>query len=167
MSDPHESDHRVLLLLRHGESTANADDVFGGWLDFPLTARGRQQAADAGRLIRECGLDPASVYTSLLTRAIDTADIVVAATNSDRPRIDRSWRLNERHYGQLQGRNRATVREEFGGVATMNSRRQPSAPTIPRIRATMPATRRYPRVSCRRPNPWPMCADAWCRTGRM
>ena len=114
MSDPHETDHRVLLLLRHGESTANADDVFGGWLDFPLTARGRQQAADAGRLIRECGLDPASVYTSLLTRAIDTADIVVAATNSDRPRIDRSWRLNERHYGQLQGRNRATVREEFG-----------------------------------------------------
>jgi 2,3-bisphosphoglycerate-dependent phosphoglycerate mutase len=105
---------RVLLLLRHGESTANARDVFGGWLDYPLTARGRKQASEAGRLIREAGLDPASVHTSLLTRAVDTAEIVLAETTSRAPTVHRSWLLNERHYGALQGRSRAAVRAEFG-----------------------------------------------------
>jgi 2,3-bisphosphoglycerate-dependent phosphoglycerate mutase len=105
---------RVLVMLRHGESTANADDVFGGWLDFPLTNRGRDQAATAGRLIRDAGIEPAAVHTSLLTRAMDTADIVVAEACSDSPPIWRSWRLNERHYGALQGRRRSDVRREFG-----------------------------------------------------
>ena len=105
---------RILVLLRHGESTANADDVFGGWLDFPLTNRGRDQAAAAGRLIRDAGIDAGAVHTSLLTRAIDTADIVVAEVRSGNPPIRRSWRLNERHYGALQGRRRSDVRREFG-----------------------------------------------------
>ena len=105
---------RVLVLLRHGESTANADDVFGGWLDFPLTNRGRDQATAAGRLIRNAGIDPGAVHTSLLTRAMDTADIVVAEALSGNPPIRRSWRLNERHYGALQGRRRSDVRREFG-----------------------------------------------------
>ena len=65
----------VLVLLRHGESTANAEDMFGGWLDFPLTDRGRDQAAAAGRMLRDAGIEPGAVHTSLLTRAIDTADI--------------------------------------------------------------------------------------------
>ena len=81
---------RVLVLLRHGESTANADDVFGGWLDFPLTNRGRDQAAAAGRLIRDADIDPSAVHTSLLTRAMDTADIVVAEARSPSPPIRRS-----------------------------------------------------------------------------
>jgi 2,3-bisphosphoglycerate-dependent phosphoglycerate mutase len=105
---------RVLVLLRHGESTANADDVFGGWLDFPLTNRGRDQAAAAGRLIRDAGINPAAVHTSLLTRAVDTTDIVVAEGLSDSPSVRRTWRLNERHYGALQGRRRSDVRREFG-----------------------------------------------------
>jgi 2,3-bisphosphoglycerate-dependent phosphoglycerate mutase len=105
---------RVLLLLRHGESTANADDVFGGWLDFPLTNRGRDQAATAGRLIRDAGLTPAALHTSLLTRAIDTAKIAVSETHSNNVTEQRSWRLNERHYGALQGRPRSAVRKEFG-----------------------------------------------------
>ena len=105
---------RVLLLLRHGESTANADDLFGGWLDFPLTNRGRDQAAEAGRLIRHCGLAPAALHTSLLTRAIDTAKLAVAEAHSDDLTEHRTWRLNERHYGALQGRPRASVRKEFG-----------------------------------------------------
>jgi 2,3-bisphosphoglycerate-dependent phosphoglycerate mutase len=105
---------RILVLLRHGESTANADDVFGGWLDFPLTNRGRDQAAAAGRLIRDAGIAPGAVHTSLLTRAMDTADIVVAEARSGKPPIRRSWRLNERHYGALQGRRRSDVRREFG-----------------------------------------------------
>jgi len=106
---------RILVLLRHGESTANADDVFGGWLDFPLTNRGRDQAAVAGRLIRDAGVEPGAVHTSLLTRAMDTADIVVAEAHSPNLPIRRSWRLNERHYGALQGRLRSDVRREFGG----------------------------------------------------
>lgn len=114
---------RVLVLLRHGESTANADDVFGGWLDFPLTNRGRDQAAVAGRLIRSAGLDPAAVHTSLLTRAIDTADIVVAETDSENPPVRRTWRLNERHYGTLQGRRRSDVRREFGAQIYADWRR--------------------------------------------
>jgi 2,3-bisphosphoglycerate-dependent phosphoglycerate mutase len=105
---------RVLILLRHGESTANADDVFGGWLDYPLINRGRDQAAAAATLIRDDGIDPAAVHTSLLTRAVDTADIVVAARHSGRPSARRTWRLNERHYGALQGRRRSDVRREFG-----------------------------------------------------
>ena len=105
---------RVLVLLRHGESTANADDVFGGWLDFPLTNRGHDQAAAAGRLIRDAGIEPAAVHTSLLTRAVHTADMVVAETHSASPPLRRSWRLNERHYGALQGRRRSDVRREFG-----------------------------------------------------
>jgi 2,3-bisphosphoglycerate-dependent phosphoglycerate mutase len=105
---------RTLVLLRHGESTANADDVFGGWLDFPLTNRGRDQAAVAARLILDAGIAVGAVHTSLLTRAIDTADIVVAETRSVIQPIRRSWRLNERHYGALQGRRRSDVRREFG-----------------------------------------------------
>jgi 2,3-bisphosphoglycerate-dependent phosphoglycerate mutase len=132
---------RVLLLLRHGESTANADDVFGGWLDYPLTNRGRDQAAAAGRLIRDAGLTPAALHTSLLTRAIDTAKIAVAEIHSDGLPAQRSWRLNERHYGVLQGRQRAAVRREFGSELFGDWRRSyhlappaidPDDPTHPR-----------------------------------
>ena len=105
---------RTLILLRHGESTANADDVFGGWLDYQLTNFGRDQAAAAGRLIRDAGLTPAAVHTSLLVRAIDTAKIAVAEAHSGELTQQRSWRLNERHYGALQGRRRSDVRKEFG-----------------------------------------------------
>jgi 2,3-bisphosphoglycerate-dependent phosphoglycerate mutase len=132
---------RVLLLLRHGESTANADDVFGGWLDYPLTNRGRDQAAAAGRLIRDAGLTPAALHTSLLTRAIDTAKIAVAETHPDGLAAQRSWRLNERHYGALQGRKRSAVRKEFGAELFGDWRRSyhlappaidPDDPTHPR-----------------------------------
>jgi 2,3-bisphosphoglycerate-dependent phosphoglycerate mutase len=113
----------TLILLRHGESTANADDRFGGWLDFELTARGREEAARAGQLIREAGLQPAVVHTSLLRRAVDTADIVITETAANDASVHRSWRLNERHYGRLQGRTRASVLEEFGEAAFNELRR--------------------------------------------
>lgn len=113
----------VLLLLRHGESTANADDAFGGWLDFPLTNRGRDQAATAGRLIRDSGLQPTAIHTSVLIRAIDTAAILLGELNSDGHQVHRSWRLNERHYGALQGRPRSTVRKEFGAALFNDWRR--------------------------------------------
>jgi 2,3-bisphosphoglycerate-dependent phosphoglycerate mutase len=118
----------ILILLRHGESTANADDVFGGWLDFPLTNRGRDQAATAGRLIREAGLAPTAVLT-------------VSETDSAGLTPQRSWRLNERHYGALQGRARTAVRAEFGAELFGEWRRSyhlappaigPDDPTHPR-----------------------------------
>jgi len=132
---------RILLLLRHGESTANAEDVFGGWLDYPLTNRGCDQASAAGRLIRDAGLSPAALHTSLLTRAIDTAKIAVAEAHSDGLVAQRSWRLNERHYGALQGRERSAVRREFGAELFGDWRRSyhlappaidPADPTHPR-----------------------------------
>ena len=131
----------ILILLRHGESTANADDVFGGWLDYPLTNRGRDQAAAAGRLIRDAGLAPAALHTSLLTRAIDTAKLTVSETDSGGLTQQRSWRLNERHYGALQGRQRSAVRMEFGAELFGEWRRSyhlappaigPDHPTHPR-----------------------------------
>jgi len=121
----------ALLLLRHGESTANAGDVFGGWLDYPLTERGRTQACQAGRLIRDAGLGPASVHTSLLTRAVDTADVVLARSTPPAPAVRRSWRLNERHYGAFQGRSRAAVRAEFGDEAFLRWRRSYDAAPPP------------------------------------
>lgn len=113
----------ILVLLRHGESTANADDRFGGWLDFELTERGREQAARAGQLIRAAGIPPAVVHTSLLRRAVDTAEIVITETNATKAPVHRSWRLNERHYGRLQGRTRASVLEEFGDAMFNELRR--------------------------------------------
>lgn len=132
---------RVLLLLRHGESTANADDMFGGWLDYPLTNRGRDQAAAAGRLIRDTGLRPTAVHTSVLTRAVDSATIALGELDTGVPQLHRSWRLNERHYGALQGRQRSAVRKEFGADLFNDWRRSyhltppaidPGDPTHPR-----------------------------------
>jgi 2,3-bisphosphoglycerate-dependent phosphoglycerate mutase len=104
----------VLILLRHGESTANAEDLFGGQLDYPLTDRGRAQAADAGRLIRAAGLLPAAVHTSMLSRAVQTAALTLAAADATHARIRHDSRLDERHYGRLQGRSRPSVRAELG-----------------------------------------------------
>ncbi|MGB3483554.1 MAG: 2,3-bisphosphoglycerate-dependent phosphoglycerate mutase [Mycobacterium sp.] len=104
---------RRLILLRHGESTANAEDIFGGWLDYALTDSGKHQAAEAGRLLATSGLIPDVVHTSRLSRAIDTARILIRSSGAQ-PSIAETWRLNERHYGLLQGRSRASVKAEFG-----------------------------------------------------
>ena len=104
----------TLILLRHGESTANAEDRFGGWLDVALTGAGIRQAARAGRLIRAHGAEPDVVYTSVLRRAIDTANLALDEAGRAWIPVHRSWRLNERHYGALQGRTRADAEAEFG-----------------------------------------------------
>jgi 2,3-bisphosphoglycerate-dependent phosphoglycerate mutase len=100
-----------LVLLRHGESTANADDSFAGWLDVPLTRRGRAQAAAAGRGL--AGLRPAAVHTSVLDRAVRTARLMSAAAGWDAP-LRPDWRLNERHYGALQGLDKDGARRRYG-----------------------------------------------------
>ncbi|MET8126435.1 2,3-bisphosphoglycerate-dependent phosphoglycerate mutase [Streptomyces sp. NPDC005231] len=101
----------TLILLRHGESTANADGIFTGWTDAPLTPTGREQAKDAAHLMGAADLLPDVVHTSLLRRTITTADIVLDVLDRPWIPVTRSWRLNERHYGALTGLTKTQVRE--------------------------------------------------------
>ncbi|GAB2765362.1 2,3-bisphosphoglycerate-dependent phosphoglycerate mutase [Sinomonas soli] len=101
----------LLVMLRHGESLANARDAFAGWLDVPLTDRGRLEACAVGRSL--AGLRPDAVHTSALDRAVETARLLVEEAGWNlSPRID--WRLNERHYGALQGLDKRAARERYG-----------------------------------------------------
>jgi len=103
-----------LILLRHGESQWNAKNLFTGWVDVELSEKGLVEAARGGQLLKQAGLLPDVLHTSLLKRAINTADI--ALTNCGRTGIPtkRSWRLNERHYGALQGKDKAATLKEYG-----------------------------------------------------
>lgn len=103
-----------LIILRHGQSTWNDRNLFTGWVDVPLNEKGTSEATQAGKLIVKHKCEPDIVYTSLLRRAITTANL--ALDNSDRHWIPvkRAWQLNERHYGGLQGKNKAQAAEEFG-----------------------------------------------------
>ena len=93
-----------LVLFRHGQSTWNAENLFTGWCDVDLSPLGESEADEAGRLLAaEAGLDLRIVHTSVLTRAIRTADIALAAAGRSWLPVRRHWRLNERHYGHLQG----------------------------------------------------------------
>ena len=105
---------RKLILLRHGESEWNAKNLFTGWVDVRLSQKGEAEAKRAGELLKERGLLPDVVHTSLLRRAIATSQIALDA--ADRPWIPvhRSWRLNERHYGALQGKDTAQTLAQYG-----------------------------------------------------
>lgn len=114
MSTVQESDGHRLILLRHGQSTYNAANVFTGWDDPPLTRLGMRESTSAGKLIAAAGLRPTAVHTSLLARAISTARLAQAAAGCAGVPAQRSWRLNGRHYGALQGHNKDLIRREFG-----------------------------------------------------
>lgn len=103
-----------LIILRHGRSTWNDQNLFTGWVDVPLNDQGTNEAAQAGKLLIKHKCLPDIVYTSLLRRAIDTANL--ALDNADRHWIPvkRAWQLNERHYGGLQGKNKAQAAKQFG-----------------------------------------------------
>jgi 2,3-bisphosphoglycerate-dependent phosphoglycerate mutase len=103
-----------LVLLRHGQSTWNLENLFTGWHDVPLSELGVSEAREAGRLMLEAGLAPAVVHTSVLVRAIQTAELALHAMNRAWIPGRRSWRLNERHYGALQGLNKKQTAEKFG-----------------------------------------------------
>ena len=106
--------NKKLILLRHGESEWNSKNLFTGWVDVSLSAKGIQEAGRAGQLLKQEGLLPDILHTSLLRRAISTAQI--ALENCDRHWIPvkRSWRLNERHYGALQGKDKAQTLAQYG-----------------------------------------------------
>ena len=104
----------TLVLVRHGESQWNLDNRFTGWTDVDLTDKGREEAREAGRLLKEGGYDFDVAYTSVLKRAIRT--LWIALDEMDRMWIPviRAWQLNERHYGALQGLNKAETAAKFG-----------------------------------------------------
>ena len=104
----------ILVLLRHGQSTWNLENLFTGWHDVPLSDVGKAEAKEAGRLMHAAGLAPAVVHTSVLERAIQTADIALAEKERTWIPVRRSWRLNERHYGALQGLNKKETAAKFG-----------------------------------------------------
>ena len=118
----------TLVLLRHGESDWNQKNLFTGWVDVDVTPKGAAEAHRGGQLLAEHGLLPDVLHTSLLRRAIRTADIALDEADRHWIPVRRSWRLNERHYGALQGKNKAQVRDEFGEEQFMLWRRSYDTP---------------------------------------
>ena len=106
--------NRKLILLRHGESVWNAKNLFTGWVDVELSEKGKSEALHAGQLLNEANLLPDVLHTSLLKRAIDTADIALKECGRSGIATKRSWRLNERHYGALQGKDKAATLAQYG-----------------------------------------------------
>jgi 2,3-bisphosphoglycerate-dependent phosphoglycerate mutase len=113
----------TLILLRHGESLWNLEGLFTGWTDVDLTERGIEEAREAGRLLVEEGFEPDVLHTSVLTRAIRTADLTLEAAGWDDMPTKRSWRLNERHYGALQGLDKKETAEKYGDDQVLAWRR--------------------------------------------
>jgi 2,3-bisphosphoglycerate-dependent phosphoglycerate mutase len=114
MSEPATADSYRLVVLRHGQSEWNAAGLFTGWENAHLTGTGEEEATRAGTLLAEHGVVPAFVHTSLQRRTIRTADLALAAADRDWIPVRRSWRLNGRHYGALQGRHKAEILQEYG-----------------------------------------------------
>ncbi len=121
----------TLVLLRHGESEWNAMNLFTGWVDVHLTDKGIGEGKHAGKLLKEHNVLPDVVYTSVLRRAISTANIALDAADRHWIPVVRDWRLNERHYGALQGKNKAQIRDEYGDEQFMLWRRSYDTPPPP------------------------------------
>lgn len=121
----------TVILLRHGQSEWNQKNLFTGWVDVDLTDQGRAEAVYGGRLLAENGILPDIVYTSRQKRAINTANIALAEANRCWIDVKRSWRLNERHYGVLQGKDKAQTLAEFGEEQFMMWRRSFDVPPPP------------------------------------
>ena len=121
----------TLILLRHGNSTWNQKNLFTGWVDVRLSEQGVDEATRAGELLAESGLKPDVLYTSMLSRAIQTANIALDVADRLWIPVKRSWRLNERHYGALQGKDKAQTLEEFGAEQFQLWRRSFDVPPPP------------------------------------
>ncbi|MDN4480144.1 phosphoglyceromutase [Demequina muriae] len=118
----------TLILLRHGESEWNAKNLFTGWVDVPLNEKGWGEAVRGGELLKAEGVLPDVVHTSLLRRAIMTANLALDSADRHWIPVKRDWRLNERHYGDLQGKNKAETLEQFGEEKFMTWRRSYDVP---------------------------------------
>ena len=121
----------TLVLLRHGESIWNKENLFTGWIDVDLSEEGEKQARAAGQLMREHHVVPDVLHTSVQKRAIRTANLALEEMDLLWLPVRRTWRLNERHYGDLQGRNKAGILEQFGEEQFMLWRRSYDVPPPP------------------------------------
>ena len=108
-----KSSESKIVIIRHGESVWNKENIFTGWIDIGLSELGIKQAKEAGKLLKEKGFTFDLAYTSELKRAIDTLDLILKEMNLKIP-VKKSWRLNERHYGLLQGKNKDMMRKVYG-----------------------------------------------------
>jgi 2,3-bisphosphoglycerate-dependent phosphoglycerate mutase len=121
-----------LVVIRHGQSTWNAENLFTGWVDVDLTPAGEAEARAGGELLAAVDdLDLRILHTSVLTRAIRTAELALAAAGRSWLPVHRDWRLNERHYGDLQGKNKAAIKAEFGAEQLQLWRRSYDTPPPP------------------------------------
>ncbi|WP_345751992.1 phosphoglyceromutase [Microbacterium rhizophilus] len=118
----------TLILLRHGQSEWNSLNLFTGWVDVRLSELGRSEAKRGGELLKEQGVLPDVVHTSVLSRAIQTANIALDHADRLWIPVKRTWRLNERHYGALQGKDKAQTLEQFGEEKFMEWRRSFDVP---------------------------------------
>ena len=118
----------TLVLLRHGESTWNLANRFTGWEDVPLSDRGREEAVEAGRMLADAGQLPEVLHTSLQVRATETAELALREAGRHWIPVRRSWRLNERHYGALQGLDKRETAEKYGDEQVLVWRRSYSTP---------------------------------------
>ena len=125
------ADSMTLVLLRHGQSEWNALNLFTGWVDVDITEQGAAEAERGGEMLREAGILPDVVHTSVLLRAIHTANTALHAAERSWIPVKRHWRLNERHYGALQGKNKKETLETYGEEQFMLWRRSYDVPPPP------------------------------------
>lgn len=118
----------TLVVVRHGESTWNAKNLFTGWVDVDLSERGEAEARNAGALLKKEGLFFDILHTSLLTRAVRTAHLALEVSGQTWLPVHRTWRLNERHYGALQGKDKKQTVEQFGKEQVQSWRRSYDVP---------------------------------------
>ena len=119
---------KKLVLLRHGESDWNKENRFTGWTDVDLSERGIKEASEAGKVLKENGFDFRLAYTSYLKRAIKTLNLVLEEMDLLWIQVEKSWRLNEKHYGNLQGLNKAETAEKYGDAQVLVWRRSYDIP---------------------------------------
>ena len=147
--------HKVVL-LRHGQSDWNLENRFTGWTDVDLSEQGRGEAREAGRLLREAGFSFDVAYTSVLKRAIRTLWMVLDELDEMWVPVHHSWRLNERHYGALQGLNKAETAAKFGDEQVLIWRRSYDVPPPPLDPADPRDPGRDPRYRALRPDELPL-----------
>ena len=154
---------KKIVLLRHGESAWNRENRFTGWTDVDLTDKGVEEALKAGELLKAEGFRFGKAYTSYLKRAVRTLNCVLDRLDQEWIPVEKNWRLNEKHYGVLQGLNKSETAARFGEEQVHIPIRWPK--TIPAIRASIPATPGSRTRSCPAPNRSSKPSNGRCPTG--